>query len=58
VLFKEENCKKFEPVEEVIIDVGEEFSGIIMDKLSFRKGEMIDMRPSGNSRVRLTFLAP
>ncbi|WP_339046364.1 translational GTPase TypA [Candidatus Mesenet endosymbiont of Agriotes lineatus] len=58
VLFKEENGKKLEPIEEVIIDVDEEFSGIIMEKLSFRKGEMQDIRPSGSGRVRLAFLAP
>ncbi|GHM58463.1 MAG: GTP-binding protein [Candidatus Mesenet longicola] len=58
VLFKEKDGKKFEPIEEVIIDVDEEFSGIIMEKLSFRKGEMRDMRPSGNGRTRLAFLAP
>ncbi len=58
VLFKEENGKKLEPIEEVVIDVDDEYSGIIMEKLSFRKGEMVDMRPSGNGRTRLTFLVP
>lgn len=33
-------------------------SGIIMEKLSFRKGEVTDMRPSGSGRTRLTFLVP
>jgi GTP-binding protein len=58
VLFKEEGGKKLEPIEEVVIDVDDEYSGIIMEKLSFRKGEVIDMRPSGNGRTRLTFLVP
>ncbi|WP_341818572.1 translational GTPase TypA [Wolbachia endosymbiont (group B) of Ennomos erosarius] len=58
VLFKEEGGKKLEPIEEVVIDVDGEYSGIIMEKLSFRKGEVTDMRPSGNGRTRLTFLVP
>ncbi|WGJ61737.1 translational GTPase TypA [Wolbachia endosymbiont of Frankliniella intonsa] len=58
VLFKEEDGKKLEPIEEVVIDVDDEYSGIIMEKLSFRKGEVNDMRPSGSGRTRLTFLVP
>ncbi|WP_265015177.1 translational GTPase TypA [Wolbachia endosymbiont (group B) of Camptogramma bilineatum] len=58
VLFKEEDGKKLEPIEEVVIDVDDEYSGIIMEKLSFRKGEVTDMRPSGSGRTRLTFLVP
>ncbi|OEY86382.1 GTP-binding protein TypA [Wolbachia pipientis] len=58
VLFKEENGKKLEPIEEVVIDIDDEYSGIIMEKLSFRKGDMVDMRPSGNGRTRLIFLVP
>ncbi len=58
VFFKEEDGKKLEPIEEVVIDVNDEYSGIIMEKLSFRKGEVTDIRPSGNSRTRLTFLVP
>ncbi|OWZ25633.1 translational GTPase TypA [Wolbachia endosymbiont of Wuchereria bancrofti] len=58
VLFKEEGGKKLEPIEEVVIDVDDEYSGIIMKKLSFRKGEVTDMRPSGSGRTRLIFLVP
>jgi GTP-binding protein len=47
-----------EPIEEVVIDVDEEHSGVVVQKLSERKGEMLDMRPSGGGRVRLIFLAP
>ncbi len=47
-----------EPVEEVIIDVDEEHSGIVVQKMSERKGEMLEMRPSGGNRLRLVFLAP
>ncbi|MCV3769287.1 MAG: translational GTPase TypA, partial [Wolbachia pipientis] len=58
VFFKEKDGKKLEPIEEVVIDVDDEYSGIIMEKLSLRKGEVIDMRTSGKSRTRLTFLVP
>jgi GTP-binding protein len=47
-----------EPIEEVVIDVDEEHSGIVVQKMSERKAEMIEMSPSGGSRVRLVFLAP
>jgi GTP-binding protein len=47
-----------EPVEEVVIDVDEEHSGIVVQKMSERKGEMIEMRPSGGGRLRLVFYAP
>src|SRR5262249_14371670 len=47
-----------EPIEEVVIDVDEEHAGIVVQKLSERKAEMIEMRPSGGGRVRLVFHAP
>src|SRR5260370_25972988 len=47
-----------EPIEEVVIDVDEEHSGVVVKKMSERKGEMIEMRPSGGGRLRLVFLAP
>ena len=47
-----------EPVEEVQVDVDEEFSGIVVEALSLRKGKMTEMRPSGGGKVRLTFIAP
>jgi GTP-binding protein len=47
-----------EPIEEVVIDVDEEHTGVVVQKLSERKGEMIEMRPSGGGRVRLVFYAP
>jgi GTP-binding protein len=47
-----------EPIEEVVIDVDEEHSGIVVQKLSERRAEMIEMRPSGGGRVRLVFHAP
>ena len=47
-----------EPIEEVVIDVDEAYSGTVVNKMSERKAEMTDMRPSGGGKVRLTFLAP
>ncbi|MDP3690305.1 translational GTPase TypA [Bradyrhizobium sp.] len=58
VLTKDENGELLEPVEEVVIDVDEEFSGVVVQKMSERKAEMIEMRPSGGNRLRLVFYAP
>ncbi len=58
VLFREENGVKQEPIDEVIIDVDEEFSGTVVQKISERKGDLIDMRPSGAGKQRLVFHAP
>ena len=49
---------RLEPIEEVVIDVDEEFSGVVVQKMSERKAEMIEMRPSGGNRLRLVFHAP
>src|SRR5215218_7020302 len=48
----------FEPIEEVVIDVDEEHSGIVVQKMSERKADMLEMRPSGGHRLRLVFHAP
>ena len=54
VLFERDPTgETLEPIEEVVIDVDEEHSGIVVQKLSERKAEMIEMRPSGGGRVRL-----
>ncbi|WP_294121708.1 translational GTPase TypA [Sphingomonas sp.] len=47
-----------EPYETVVIDVDDEFSGTVIDKMAMRKAEMTDMRPSGGGKTRLTFSAP
>jgi GTP-binding protein len=47
-----------EPVEEVVIDVDEEHAGIVVQKMSERKAEMVELRPSGGNRQRLVFYAP
>jgi GTP-binding protein len=53
-----ETGEKEEPFEEVLVDVDEPYSGIVVEKMSIRKGVMQDMRPSGGGKVRLTFLIP
>jgi len=58
LLQRDENGELMEPIEEVVIDVDEEFSGVVVQKMSERKGEMIEMRPSGGGRTRLVFYAP
>ena len=60
VLFKTdpETGQRLEPIEEVVIDVDEEYSGVVVDKIARRKGELTEMRPSGGAKQRLTFLAP
>ena len=59
VLFGEdENGGKTEPYETVMIDVDEEFSGTVVEKMNIRKAEMTDMRPSGGGKTRITFSAP
>ncbi len=58
VLFRDENGVKMEPIEEVVIDVDEEHTGVVVEKISLRKGEMIDMRPSGGGKTRIIFHVP
>ncbi|MCZ2328404.1 translational GTPase TypA [Bartonella sp. F02] len=58
VMHKDENGITLEPIEEVVIDVDEEYSGTVVQKMSERKGEMVELRPSGGNRVRLVFYAP
>ena len=60
VVFKKDPAtgEVLEPIEEVVIDVDEEFSGVVVQKMSERKSDMIEMRPSGGNRQRLVFYAP
>ena len=53
-----ENGEKLEPIEEVVIDVDDEHSGVVVQKMSERKAEMLEMKPSGAGRTRLVFDAP
>jgi GTP-binding protein len=59
VLYREdENGNRTEPYEQVVIDVDDEHSGTVVEKMAIRKGEMTDMRPSGGGKTRITFSAP
>ena len=54
----EESGQRLEPIEEVVIDVDDDFSGVVIEKLSARKAELKDMRPSGTGKTRITLEAP
>jgi GTP-binding protein len=58
VLFRDGPSGREEPYETVVVDVDDEFSGTVIDKMAMRKAEMTDMRPSGGGKTRLTFSAP
>lgn len=58
VVMKEENGQKLEPFEEVVVDVDDAYTGVVVDKMSQRKAEMTGMTPSGGGKTRLVFLAP
>jgi len=53
-----ETGEREEPFEDVLVDVDEAYSGVVVEKMSRRKGVMQDMRPSGGGKVRLTFHMP
>jgi GTP-binding protein len=60
VLFKTdpESGRRLEPIEEIVVDVDEEFAGIVVDKLSRRRAELAEMRPSGGGKLRLVLYGP
>ncbi|HEY1542280.1 MAG TPA: translational GTPase TypA [Xanthobacteraceae bacterium] len=58
LLRRDESGSLEEPIEEVVIDVDQEFSGVVVQKMAERKADMIEMRPSGGGRIRLVFYAP
>ncbi len=58
VIFHEENGQKMEPLEEVEIDVAEEYSGVVIEQLGRRKGEMLDMVSPGDGHVYMRFKVP
>ncbi len=59
VLYRDdENGNRQEPYETVVIDVDEEYSGTVVEKMAIRKAELTDMRPSGGGKTRITFSAP
>ncbi len=58
VMQKDASGQLLEPVEEVVIDVDEEHAGVVVQKMSERKAEMVELKPSGGNRQRLVFYAP
>jgi len=54
----EETGQRLEPIEEVVIDVDDDFTGVVIEKLSARKAELKDMGPSGAGKTRITLEAP
>ena len=58
LLRRNEDGEMEEPIEEVVIDVDEMHSGVVVQKMSERKADMIELKPSGGGRVRLVFYAP
>jgi GTP-binding protein len=58
IVVRTENGKKLEPQERVVIDVADNFIGIIMETLGSRRGEMVKMSNHGSGRVRMDFRIP
>ncbi len=59
VVYKmDESGVRLEPIEEVQVDVDDEFAGVVVEKMGLRRAEMSEMRPSGGGKTRITFLAP
>ncbi|NOE17087.1 translational GTPase TypA [Ruegeria atlantica] len=59
VLFREENGQRLEPIEEVTIDVDDEYSGAVIEKITgARKGELVEMRPAGAGKTRIIAHVP
>ena len=53
-----EKGERLEPIEEVVIDVDDEYAGVVIEKLSMRRAELKDMRPSGSGKTRITMESP
>jgi GTP-binding protein len=53
-----ETGERLEPIEEVVIDVDDDYAGVVIEKLSARKAELKDMGPSGAGKTRITLIAP
>jgi len=60
VLFRDdpETGKTLEPIEEAVIDVDEDYTGVVVEKLAIRKGELTEMRPTGGGKTRMVFRVP
>jgi len=58
VIYKEKNGKRLEPIESVFVDCEETFLGVVTEKLSIRKGRMVNLVNHGKGRVRMEFSVP
>ncbi|MCH8951616.1 MAG: translational GTPase TypA [Proteobacteria bacterium] len=58
VLMREEDGQRLEPIEEVTVDVDEEFAGVVIEKLSRRKGDLVEVRSSGAAKTRIVAHVP
>ncbi len=58
LLKKDEQGRKLEPIEEVVIDVDEEFSSSVIEKLNKRKADLVEMKSSGFNKTRIIFNVP
>ncbi|GMG83877.1 translational GTPase TypA [Paralimibaculum aggregatum] len=58
VVFRSENDQRLEPIEEVTVDVDEEYAGTVVEKLSTRKGELAEMRAAGAGKTRIVAHVP
>ncbi|MDE3114421.1 MAG: translational GTPase TypA [Pseudomonadota bacterium] len=60
VLFQKDpqTGERIEPIEELTVDVDDPYTGVVIEKISMRKGELQDMRPTGAGKTRLVFFAP
>ncbi len=59
VIFRDEDGQRLEPIEEVIVDVDDEYSGTVIDKLTGeRKGELVEMKPAGVGKTRIVAHVP
>jgi predicted membrane GTPase involved in stress response len=54
----QETGKVMEPVEETVVDVDESYAGTVIEKISLRKGELVEYKAAVADRVRLTFMLP
>lgn len=58
VLSREEDGKRLEPIEEVTVDVDAEYSGVVIEKLSQRRGELVEMREGAGGKTRIVAHVP
>ena len=58
ILRRDEQGRTTEPIEELTVDVPQEYAGVVIEKLGQRKGVMLDMQPQGEASVRLRYLIP